>query len=79
VGNVHRIHGGKDCIEGSRFDCLPERLTPFYDGFRKVGLPLPKLATGFELRIFPMRQGVPSIYSNDHCIAPCELNTLVEL
>jgi len=36
---VHRVHGGKDCIEGSRFDCLPERLTPFYDGFRKVGLP----------------------------------------
>jgi hypothetical protein len=52
MGNVHRIHGGKDCIEGSRFDCLPERLTPFYDGFRKVGLLLPKLATGFELRIF---------------------------
>ena len=33
------------------FQSLPERLTPFHDGFRKVGLPLPKLATGFELRI----------------------------
>jgi hypothetical protein len=33
-------------------DCLPERLTSFYDGFRKVGLRLRKLATGLELRVF---------------------------
>jgi hypothetical protein len=37
---MHRVHGGKDCIEGSRFDCLPQSFTPFYDGFSKAGLPL---------------------------------------
>jgi hypothetical protein len=51
MGNEHRVHGGKDCIEGSRFDCVLQWCTPFYSGFRKVALPLPKLATGFELCI----------------------------